>query len=112
MELYKGTPRIKVDDCCKQFYDLNIFPETVEESDKWSTFPGTVLRSVDELRLLFPVIEQDLLRREMAALGLPIDFYAYESLAHYPGVVDPPPETLQMYEDLMGVLAKYLPPGN
>jgi len=77
MELYKGTPRIKVDDCCKQFYDLNVFPETTEGPGEWTKFPGTVKKAVSELSLLFTTIESDLLSREMTALGLEIFSVAY-----------------------------------
>jgi hypothetical protein len=77
MELYKGTPRLNVDECCKEFYDRNIFSVVAESPDEWSTFLGTVSRSVNEINSLFSGVDQNLLRREVTALGLEIFSIAY-----------------------------------
>jgi len=60
MELYKGTPRVNVDECCKEFYDRNIFPAIAEDLDEWSMFLDTASKSISEANSLFSAIGPNL----------------------------------------------------
>lgn len=63
---------------------------------------------LDEVLL---VDQAEVMAASMEELGRPVQLFRYEALAHYPGVEDPPPETLKMYEDIVGMLEVYLKRG-
>ncbi|MBN1485864.1 MAG: alpha/beta fold hydrolase [Chloroflexia bacterium] len=70
--------------------------------------PTGLFHSAQDETLL--VDQAEAMAEDMAKLGRPIQLFRYQGLAHYPGVEDPPPETLQMYQDIVNMLNTYLDP--
>ena len=69
---------------------------------------GLFHSNLDEVLL---VDQAEVMATTLEELGRPFELYQYEGLAHYPGVEDPPPETIQMYWDIMAMFARYLQGG-
>ncbi len=88
----------------------DLYPETflsVSLRYHATALPPLALFHSDRDEVLL-VDQSEAMAETMEALGRPVELYRYYGLAHYPGVEDPPPETLRMYAEMMDVFRRYL----
>jgi hypothetical protein len=70
MGLFKSKPKLSTEECCRQFYDQNIFQATVAGRDFWADFLDTISNYVAEADQSFSQIDPKVLRQEMTALRM------------------------------------------
>jgi hypothetical protein len=73
----KRKPNISVEECCKEFYDKNIFHAIIAGIDGWSMLLGTRLKFVTEADTSFSSIDPDLFRQEMTAVRMEVFALAF-----------------------------------
>ena len=70
MGLFKSKPKISIEECCKQFYDSQIFHAIIDGTDFWSIFLDTISEHVVEADQSFSLVDRSVLQREMTALRI------------------------------------------
>lgn len=73
----KSKPKISVEECCKEFYDRNVFHAIIVGIDGWSDFLDTVFKSIAEVDSLFVGVDTKLFQREMTALRIEVFALAF-----------------------------------
>lgn len=73
----KGKPKISVEECCKEFYDKNIFHAIIAGIDGWSIHLDSVSKCVTEADTSFSAIDSDLFRQEMTAVRMEVFALAF-----------------------------------
>jgi len=77
MPLFESKPKLSIEECCRQFYDSNIFhSKIVTGQDFWSIFLDTNLKFVAEVDQSFLSIDSTLFRNEMTALRMELFAFA------------------------------------
>ena len=70
MPLFKSKPKLSIEECCKQFYDRNIFHAIIAGTDFWSNVLDIAFKKFVELDQSFASIDRTLFRNEMTALRM------------------------------------------
>jgi len=70
MGLLNRKPKLSIEECCRQFYDSNIFHAIIAGTDVWSGLLDTYFESVAEADQSFLSIDPTLFRNEMTALRI------------------------------------------
>jgi hypothetical protein len=70
LEELDSRPKFRIEDCCRQFYDENIFGETTVGTDAWSGLLGSHFESVAKADQSFSSVDKELFRNEMTALRM------------------------------------------
>jgi hypothetical protein len=65
-----------IGDCCRQFYDKNIFDGTTVGQDAWHDLLDSYFKSIVEVDQSFSSVDQDLFRNEMTALRMVLFAFA------------------------------------
>jgi len=72
----ESKPEFRIEECCRQFYDENIFCETTVGTDVWSGLLDTYLKSIAEVDQSFLAVDKELFRNEMTALRMVLFAFA------------------------------------
>ena len=70
MPLFESKPKLSIEDCCRQFYDSNIFQAIIHGIDGWSILLDTYFKSIAEVDQSFLSVDPTLFRNEMTALRM------------------------------------------
>jgi hypothetical protein len=76
LEQLEIKPEFRIEECCRQFYDENIFCETTVGTDVWSGLLDTYLKSIAEVDQSFLAVDKELFRNEMTALRMVLFAFA------------------------------------
>jgi len=77
MPLFESKPKLSIEQCCRQFYDSNIFhSKTIGGQDFWSIFLDTNQKLVAEVDQSFLSVDPMLFRNEMTALRMELFAFA------------------------------------
>jgi hypothetical protein len=77
MPLFESKPELSIEECCRQFYDSNIFhSKIIAGQDLWSMALDTIRKSVAGVDQSFISIDQTLFRNEMTALRMELFAFA------------------------------------
>ena len=79
MPLFKSKPKLSIEECCKQFYDSNIFHAIVSGIDGWSIYLDTTFQTIAEVDQSFLSVDPILFRNEMTALRMELFAFALGS---------------------------------
>jgi hypothetical protein len=63
-------PEFRIGECCRQFYDKNIFDGTAVGQDVWLDLVDNYFKSMVEVDQSFSSVDQELFRNEMTALRM------------------------------------------
>jgi len=69
-------PEFRIEECCRQFYDKNIFCETTVGTDVWSVLLDNYFKSIAEVDQSFLAVDQELFRNEITALRMVLFAFA------------------------------------
>jgi hypothetical protein len=69
-------PEFRIGDCCRQFYDKNIFDGTTVGQDVWYDLLDSYFRSIVEVDQSFSSVDKELFRNEMTALRMVLFAFA------------------------------------
>jgi len=72
----ESKPEFRIGECCRQFYDKNIFNGTTVGKDVWYDLLDTYFKSIAEVDQSFSSIDQELFRNEMTALRMVLFAFA------------------------------------
>jgi hypothetical protein len=70
LEELESRPAFRIDDCCRQFYDKNIFGETTFGTDARAGLLDNYFESIAEVDQSLSVVDKELFRNEMTALSI------------------------------------------
>jgi hypothetical protein len=70
LEQLEIRPEFRVEDCCRQFYDKNIFGENTVGTEVWSGLLDNYFKSITEVDQSFLSANKELFRDEMTALRI------------------------------------------
>jgi hypothetical protein len=70
LEELESRPKFRIEDCCRQFYDENIFGETTVSTDAWVGLLDNYFESIAEADQSFSAVDKELFRNEMTALRM------------------------------------------
>jgi hypothetical protein len=70
LEQLESRPAFRIEDCCRQFYDENIFGETTVGTDVWADLLNNYFESIAEADQAFSAADKELFRNEMTALRM------------------------------------------
>jgi hypothetical protein len=70
LEQLEIRPEFRVEECCRQFYDENIFGETTVGTDVWADLLNNYFESIAEADQAFSAADKELFRNEMTALRM------------------------------------------
>lgn len=76
LEQLEIKPEFRVEDCCRQFYDDNIFDGTTVGKDDWYDLLDGYFKSIAEVDQSLSSVDQELFRNEMTALRMVIFEFA------------------------------------
>jgi len=76
LEELEIRPEFRIGECCRQFYDKNIFDGTTVGTDVWSGLLDTYLKSIAEVDQSFLAVDKELFRNEMTALRMVLFAFA------------------------------------
>lgn len=66
----KSKPKLTIEECCRQFYDKNIFHSILADQDLWSGLLDTWIKAIGDVDPSFLSIDREVFYREMTALRL------------------------------------------
>jgi hypothetical protein len=70
------NPEFSIGNCCRQFYDKNIFDGTTVGKDVWHDLLDNYFKSIAEVDQSFSSVDQELFRNEMTALRMVLFAFA------------------------------------
>ena len=76
LEQLESKPEFRIGECCRQFYDKNIFNGTTVGKDVWYDLLDTYFKSIAEVDQAFSSVDQELFRNEMTALRMVLFAFA------------------------------------
>ncbi len=76
MGLSSRKPKLSIEECCRQFYDSNIFHAIILGIDGWSVYLDTAFKYIAEVDQSFLSIDPTLFRNEMTALRMELLAFA------------------------------------
>jgi len=76
LEQLEIRPEFRVEECCRQFYDKNIFGENTVGTDVWSRLLDNYFKSITEVDQSFLSVDKELFRDEMTALRMVLFAFA------------------------------------
>lgn len=78
MGLLNHKPKLSIEECCRQFYDSNIFHAIIGGIDGWSVYLDTAFENIAEVDQSFLSVDPMLFRNEMTALRMELFAFALE----------------------------------
>ncbi len=69
-------PEFRIGECCRQFYDKNIFDGTTVGQDVWNDLLDSYFKSIAEVDQSFSSVDKELFRNEMTALRMVLFAFA------------------------------------
>jgi len=79
MPLFESKPKLSIEECCRQFYDSNIFQAIIHGIDGWSILLDTYFKSIAEVDQSFLSVDSTLFRNEMTALRMELFAFAWSA---------------------------------
>ena len=76
LEQLEIRPEFRVEECCKQFYDENMFSENAVDTDVGSGLLDDYFKSITEVDQSFLSVDKELFRDEMTALRMVLFAFA------------------------------------
>lgn len=78
MLFFESKPKLSIEECCRQFYDSNIFHAILVGKDAWASLLDTYFKLIAKADPTFLSVDSTSFRNEMTALRMELFAFAFQ----------------------------------